>query len=64
VSCFDPPFPASTFHISSSSELLNLNVSTDQFRARLIDEPQKLSNGSVRLTSQQFIDIQNIWEEE
>ena len=64
VSCFDPPFPASTSHASSSLELLNLNILTDQFRARFIDEPQKLSNGSVHLTSQQFIDVQNIWEEE
>jgi len=64
VSCFDPPFPASSFNSSKSPDLCNLVVSTDHFRARLIDNPQRLANGNIRISSQQFLDIQNIWEEE
>ncbi|CAF3374095.1 unnamed protein product [Rotaria sp. Silwood2] len=39
VTYFDPPFPASIFNRSKSPRLFNLTISTEQFRARLIDNP-------------------------
>ncbi|CAF4708967.1 unnamed protein product [Rotaria sp. Silwood2] len=64
VTCFDPPFPASIFNRSKSPRLFNLTISTEQFRARLIDNPEQLLNGHIRISPQQLLDIQNIWDEE
>jgi len=64
VTCFDPPFPASIFNRSKSPALCNLTVSTEQLRARLIENPEELLNGGIRISTQQLMDIQNIWDEE
>ena len=64
VTCFDPPFPASIFNRSTSPSLCNFTISTEQFRARFIDNPQQLLNSGIRISAQQLLDIQNIWEEE
>jgi hypothetical protein len=64
VTCFDPPFPASVFNRSKSPRLCNLTISTEQFRARLIKNPEQLPNGGIRISTQQLLDIQNIWDEE
>jgi hypothetical protein len=64
VCCFDPPFPSSMFNCSKSPRLSNLTISTKQFRARLIDNPERLIDGNVLIGAQQFFDIQNIWDKE
>jgi hypothetical protein len=60
VSCFDPPLPSSTFVSSKSPHLDNLIISSEQFRASLIENPIRLANDGVRVTPQQFLDIQNL----
>jgi hypothetical protein len=64
VTCFNPPFPASIFNRSKSPRLCNLTISTEKFRARLITNPEQLPNGGIRISTQQLLDIQNIWDEE
>lgn len=64
VTCFDPPFPASDFKCSKSPRLCNLHISTEQFRARLIDNPERILNDRIHISAQQLLDIQSIWEEE
>ena len=60
VSCFDPPMPSSTFMSSKSSHLNNLIISSEQFRGRLIESPIRLINDGIRITPQQFLDIQKL----
>ncbi len=63
VSCFDPPIPASTFSCSKLPHLSNLIISSQQFRARLIENPVQLTNGGIHISPQQYLDIQKLWEE-
>ena len=64
VTCFDPPFPASVFNRSKLPHLCNLTVSPEHFRAHLIDNPEHLLNGHIRISPQHLLDIQNTWDEE
>ncbi|UJR06773.1 hypothetical protein I4U23_011060 [Adineta vaga] len=64
VSCFDPPLPASQFTCSKSSHLRNLIISTQHFRAQLIENPVRLVNDDIQITAQQLLDIQKILEED
>jgi hypothetical protein len=64
VCCFEPPFPTSMFNCSKSPRLRNLTISIEQFRARLIDNPERLTNGNIRINIQQLLDIQNVCDEE
>jgi hypothetical protein len=52
------------FNCSKSPRLSNLTISTEQFRARLIDNPERFIDGNVLIGAQQFLDIENIWDEE
>jgi hypothetical protein len=52
-------------HIRKESpHLFNLIISREQFRARLIEDPVRLTNGDIRISLQQLADIQNICNEE
>jgi hypothetical protein len=64
VSCFDPPFPSSVFKRSKLPRLCNLHISTEQFRARLIDNPEQMLNDHIHISAQHLLDIESIWEEE
>jgi hypothetical protein len=64
VCFFDPPVPASVFYKSRSPRLRNVTISTEQFRARLINNPERLINGNIRISAAQSLDIQNIWDRE
>ena len=64
VGCFDPPFPSLVFKQTKSPRLYDLNISTEQFRARLIDNPEEMVNHDIHLSAQQLLDIESIWEEE
>jgi hypothetical protein len=63
VSCFDPPIPASTFSCSKSPHLSNLIISSQQFRACLIENPVRFTNDDIHISPQQYLDIQKLWEE-
>ena len=64
LNCFDPVLPASTFAQSKFSWLCNMALSTEHFRAHLLQNPTRFANGDIRITSQQFLDIQDICKEE
>ena len=64
VNRLNPVLPASTFAQSKFPWLCNMALSTEHFRARLLQNPTRLANGDIRITSQQFLDIQDICEEE
>ena len=50
VNCFDPVFPASTFAQSKFPWLCNMSLSTEHFRARLLQNPTRLANEHIRTT--------------
>ncbi|CAF1540342.1 unnamed protein product [Adineta ricciae] len=64
VSCFDPPFPASSFYSAKSPYLSNLTIPIEIIQARFIDNSLRATNGNVRISSQQFIDIHNFWDDD
>lgn len=64
VSACDPPLPALLFYRSRSPSLRRLKISTDQFRASLRTEPEQLPNEKLRISNQQLVDLQVLWESE
>jgi hypothetical protein len=64
VSACDPPLPSLLFYRSRSPSLRRLKISTDQFRASLLSEPEQLANDKLRISNQQLVALQVLWESE